>query len=453
MIEIELPDGTIVEFPDGTGEATISQAIQNQFGAPKPFAILPLSEGPDGTIAFDSNAGVIGAVKDALTLPGDVATGRADPMSDKGIARTLGLAVVASPINPAVRSGSGVIPGAKRAVRRSVPAAPTSDVLKSAAKSTFEDLTDADIRYPADRVARAMREASITLEQNGFLRANVPKTFNVLDGLVSPPDDPKAFATFGNLHSARKALSHAGKDFSNPAEQSAARVVRGKLDEFLGSAVPGRQGSIQPERVAKAFREANANYAAGKRSEALEKLLRTTGRRTRSYNSGHNLGNNIRGRVTSFLENQRRSAGFSQDEIGALDQVVTGSASANRMREIGNRLGGGGGIGGTGVGAVGGAAGAALGGAAAGPPGAALGAAAGFAGVQGVGSAARTASNQMTRKAFDQVVDAVRKRSPLYEQMARSAPMQVESSLQNEAVMKAMIAALMERGQALQSSQ
>ena len=36
MIEIEAPDGSIVEFPDGTPDAEIAGAMRRKFGGPEP---------------------------------------------------------------------------------------------------------------------------------------------------------------------------------------------------------------------------------------------------------------------------------------------------------------------------------------------------------------------------------------------------------------------------------
>jgi hypothetical protein len=49
----------------------------------------------------------------AVTLPGDVYAGKVDPLSKEAIERSADLAMVAGPINPAVRSGDLAIPGVK----------------------------------------------------------------------------------------------------------------------------------------------------------------------------------------------------------------------------------------------------------------------------------------------------------------------------------------------------
>lgn len=60
MIEVELPDGSIAEFPDGTPDETITSVLQKQFGAPEQRGSIldPLMQ---GLVPFaDEIAGVIG---------------------------------------------------------------------------------------------------------------------------------------------------------------------------------------------------------------------------------------------------------------------------------------------------------------------------------------------------------------------------------------------------------
>lgn len=91
--------------------------------------MLPISEGPDGKPQFDSNAGIFGIVKDiaksaygGATLPGDVYTGKVDPMSDEAIGRSFDLAQFATPLSVANKS-------------RMVMPAPQSPVARDAAEA------------------------------------------------------------------------------------------------------------------------------------------------------------------------------------------------------------------------------------------------------------------------------------------------------------------------------
>lgn len=52
-------------------------------------SILPFSTFSDGSKHFDSDAGILGAVKRSIMLPGEVAKGEVDPLSDEGLGRAL----------------------------------------------------------------------------------------------------------------------------------------------------------------------------------------------------------------------------------------------------------------------------------------------------------------------------------------------------------------------------
>ena len=97
-IEIEAPDGTIVEFPAGTSDDVIAQAMAAQFGGPdQPAEDLPgLSQREDGTIRTrDTWAGVNEA--QARRYQEDVEAGKIDPRAPEG-----------SPSNPYVIPAGGL---------------------------------------------------------------------------------------------------------------------------------------------------------------------------------------------------------------------------------------------------------------------------------------------------------------------------------------------------------
>lgn len=61
----------------------------------EPFSVLPFREDKEG-IHFDPHAGLLGSIISGITAPGDVVTGKLDPMSDEGIKRAMDLAGVAT---------------------------------------------------------------------------------------------------------------------------------------------------------------------------------------------------------------------------------------------------------------------------------------------------------------------------------------------------------------------
>ena len=107
-------------------------------GEPYSGAILPISRDAEGNTSFDSNAGLLGMVKRAATLVGDIGTGatpvfgQSQTWNPEMLSRASELAALASPVNPAFRAGERVIPGvAKSPLYGHIdPGAPTAIALK-----------------------------------------------------------------------------------------------------------------------------------------------------------------------------------------------------------------------------------------------------------------------------------------------------------------------------------
>jgi len=66
-------------------------------------SILPFTRYSDGSVRFNSNAGIVGAIKSAVSLPGDVLTGKTDPNSMEAIQRSASLAGLS--VFPALEEG------------------------------------------------------------------------------------------------------------------------------------------------------------------------------------------------------------------------------------------------------------------------------------------------------------------------------------------------------------
>lgn len=59
--------------------------------------ILPISTYDDGSVGFDSDSGIVGGIKRAVTLPGQVMRGEVDPRSEEGFKRAFEMAGVVTP--------------------------------------------------------------------------------------------------------------------------------------------------------------------------------------------------------------------------------------------------------------------------------------------------------------------------------------------------------------------
>lgn len=405
-------------------------------------SILPFSRDAEGNVSFDSNAGavgfakdILGSVKNAFMLPGDVYTGKEQVMDANGevrpemIGRSLEFAGTFSPSTPGLRTGTGIVPGETQQVRQSVPAVPSADDLFAEAGRNFDAMRESGVDYASSAVKNTAQAVRSKLEEQGFDAEVAGKTHRILEKLSNPPEN--SVANIKGLHSARKTFGKIAQNFNDPTDQAAAtQAIRG-IDEFIGSDNPASVVAGTASDAASALKAGNANYAAGSRSDTLTGIDRAAGLRADAANSGANTGNAIRQRVTSALLKPKEIAGYSPEEIVALEKIVTGTPVQNATRYVGNLLGGGGGLGQM----LTAAAGAGAGGAAGGSAGAAIGAAAPL----GIGAISKAVSNALTKRALRAADEATRARSPLYEKMKAEAPLEVVRQARTEALIRALL--------------
>ncbi len=401
--------------------------------AEKPYSgsILPFSKGEDGKVRFDSNAGLLGSLKSAVTLPGDVYAGRVDPKSDEGIGRAFDMAGWFGPMSAATRAGERSLFGPKpNMVKDRVPF-PTTDELYSAADDGFAKARGMGVDYNPAAVGKMAQTVGAKLEQGGFIREGSPETFKIIDALSNPPQG--AVAPLDGLLAARSALSKLSVDrAASDRDKAAAVQLLRELETFLQGDVAGSVVAGPAAEASRTVKDAIGNYAAAKRSDKISGIEEMADLRAAANNSGLNGDNQTRQRIISELLARRGgTAGFSPEEIEAFKGVVRGDPVRNTLRGVGNLLGGGGGLGAAVTGGLGAAAGAAATGS---PQGAVLGA-----GLPAIGVIAKMLASKMADKAVSGVDEMVRARSPLYQGRVAAAP----SSAATPQLENALIRALM----------
>lgn len=395
---------------------------------PKERSIMGVLTGSDGGERYQTwperlARGVASGVASAVTLPGDVITGKTPVrdaegnLTDEVIGRSAELAAVASPVSPAARARPGML----RSAGRTKPlSAPSAEQLKAVASRDFEafrksglEIDPAYVRDWAYRVTEELREAGLGPEV-------AKRTNKILARLQNPPRG--AVSTSQDIHALRRTLGELGGNFTRPSEAHAADVIRRSLDGFI-SGLPDDAIVAGSPRAVKPFKDALGNYAASKRSDRITGVEDAAELRASAANSGQNVGNTIRQRIASLLLDQKKSRGFTPDEIRMLEDIVKGSPGANLTRRLGNFLGGGGGLGALVTTGAGAGAGAAIGGLVGGTPGATAGAAIGGMALPAAGATMKSASNALTKGALRAADEVIRRRSPLYENgLAALAP-------------------------------
>lgn len=408
----------------------IGQQAPEKVTEPYSGSILPFSKDEQGNVRFDPKAGILGALLSGATLPGDVYAGRVDPQSEEGLARTIDLATFASPMNPGVRAGDMAVPGVKSALVRREMEPPTAEALKAASSAGYDAARDMGVHYSSDAVKKLVDEIRFQLGQDGIVEIGAPKTYRILDELGAPPEG--STAPLAGLEAARRAFQKSGgRDFANPTDQEAARRVVGRLDDFMGSPDPASVVAGPAAAAGETVAAARGNYAAAKRSERLQGIEDSADLRAAAADSGLNTENALRQRAVSLLQSPKDIAGYSPAERAAIEAVARGTAAANTLRFVGNLLGGGGGLGAVASGAVGGMAGSAFGG----PAGMVMGALS-----PALGLGAKKVAAALARARLNAADEMVRRRSPLYEEMMRGAPLESDVPAWLKPVIQAIIA-------------
>lgn len=398
-------------------------------------SLLPFTRDASG-VHFDSNAGIVGAVKRAFMAPGDAYTGQLQVMDAAGnvtpeaIGRSLEFASTFSPVNPGVGSGDRAIPGILRASRDIIPEAPTAEALKAAGNAGYNQMREMGVDYSSSSIKGLADAIRAGLDEQGFISEVAPQTASVLAKLSNPPEN--SVAPLSSLDAARKAFGKIGGNFQNPSDQAAASIVKNGIDEFILAPPEGSVVAGPSRQAAQVLRDARANTAASYRANTLADTMEAAELQAASANSGQNIGNALRQRAKNILLSDKASAGFNADELAALKSVVNGTAAANTTRFVGNLLGGGGGLGSV----VAGSAGALGAGAASGNP--MVGAIGAL--VPVLGFATKKVSNALTQKGLNAVSEATRMRSPLYEQAAASAGQEVVNPAAKAAIIRALLA-------------
>ncbi len=359
--------------------------------------ILPFSIDEQGKGKFDTDAGIIGSIKRMVTTPGDVMTGKIDMNTEEGLGRALEMSAGMSPVPPSVRAG-------RLGVVEPKVAPPTSQALKEAADQGYTAVREMGVDYSPRAVTQMIGGVKVALEKDGILAELAPTTHSIINKFANPPEG--AVVTVAGLEAARRAAGLAAKDFAKPAEQLAASRLIDEIDKFIAAADPRSVVAGPAAAAGETLVAARANSAAGKRSDSITGIEERADLRAAAANSGRNLDNTIRQRVADVVLDPKKSRGFNADEIAALEKVVLGDGARNALRNVGNMLGGGGGLGAI---VAGGGAGAMSGTMA----GAGIGALVGTA-VPAVGALARLGQNAMARRALNGVDATTRMRSPLY---------------------------------------
>jgi hypothetical protein len=218
--------------------------------------------------------------------------------------------------------------------RRAQQALPTAQDALDAGKAIYRSPQVQGITIPPQAVDKLAQRISATVD--GPAAINSPRTARLAELLSEVPasggsigvDDIKAFRT---------SLNEVRRDAVNPITGTV--TTEGKRAADASKEISGFLRKLSPDLAT-----ADANYAAGMRTKAVERLTKQAELQAGSTYSGGNVNNATRQKLKSLLADERKTGGYSKEELRLLERAVMGTHTGNIARWGGKLLGGGGGM-------------------------------------------------------------------------------------------------------------
>jgi hypothetical protein len=300
--------------------------------------------------------------------------------------------------------------------------APTEKALMDAGGAGYTAGRNSTVAMNGGALTSKMKNFQTGLRKAGQGPVIAPKTNSILDDLQQGIhfSDGKSMSV-GDYISFRQVLQHEAQGTGQEALAATKAIKR--LDNLFDTTSPlNFSGASRAEidHMRTTVKDARENFSAGYRSRTVTNKLTDVEQRANATNSGLNVDNPIRAKMRGLITPDTPSgttragrSGYSADEQREMARINKGSRTINAARDVGNMLGGGGGIGRVVSGGAGGAVGGGIGMLVGGPPGAAVGAAIGGTAAPVVGLGLKLAENAAAKKSMTQLANSVRLRSPL----------------------------------------
>lgn len=338
---------------------------------------------------------------------------------------------------PAQIAGSvagGVAPlglSALRAAPAAIPA-PSRGMVGLAGDSAYAQGRNVDAAISPQVIDQIVQRSRNDLYNRSITPRLAPEAHDTLDNLAATAAAGGALDMKG-LSALRQELSQVRQ--AGGHNSAAGNAIGTALDDTIADLGNFRpigtpynpanyvtRGTVQDVQDAAAhFRRGDQHYASAMRDDLVTGKIDTATLKAATEHSGMNLDNKLRSQIASILQSDELRQGFSAPEIAAMREIAHGSNGANALRQLGNRLGGGGGFVSTAL--------AAAGAAAAGPLGA-------LAGLSGHG--VRMVANANTLRKAQELSNMVRMRSPIGQSIVQPTRPRLPQGLPTAALLRAL---------------
>jgi plasmid stabilization system protein ParE len=371
-IEIELPDGTVLEAPDGADPSTVAKAYMAKQSKPKKPGFLEaarLTMSPNtrarfgaGEAALSVATGMVStplnhfwnAGMEAMELPTGEPVGTYQPRTPEGQAALSGVgkAMEATGLpwlmnkgldlenpDPAVRASGnaiaglmGVIPGigTAKSLKAGRAAIPTRPEIKAASSAAYKRAEQSGGMLPQSDLGGFVQQAEKMLGGEAFDKGLHPNTLAALTRLYEDASNPQiAGHSVQGAEVLRRVIASAEtKALKSPDGADDARLA-GKLlddfDDFVEQQLPTSSAE---------YRQARTLWNVQRKSQDIEQLFERAQNQAGQF-SVSGMENALRTQFKQLADNPRRFRRFSEDERSAILKVVRGGPVQHSLRLLG----------------------------------------------------------------------------------------------------------------------
>lgn len=233
-----------------------------------------------------------------------------------------------APLSASVVKNTGksfVTSGAKKLLKES---APTIEGLKETARKVYKHIDDLGAVVDTRRVGRLSKQLHESVVKEGFDTDLHPKVSVALKRFAETDGKDLSLSEIDILRKkARNAVSSL-----DPDEQRLGKILVNKIDDFLDNLKPKDFKRGASNEVGYLYKDARQLWSRAKKAELLEEAF------TKANLQASGFENGIRVQLRSILNNKKKRAGFTTEEIKVMQQVVKGGGLENTAKMLG-RLG------------------------------------------------------------------------------------------------------------------
>lgn len=298
-------------------------------------------EGAKGRVpsAAGRITGEIGATLPTLMLPGGVlAQGAAsgglttDSSDPRGIATDMGLGAVGGKVGEFL---GGTAARGVSALLGKVPAAPTTEALKDAARAAYKQADNSGMIISGNAMRDLTQNIESDLADKGVDATLHPKAVAAYSRIANAATDPKTGGniTLKGLETLRRVAGQAAMG-TDPADKFMGHAIQDHIDDFVDALGPQHViGNLDPDAL-DALSNARSLWKTASKSDIIDRAM------TKAENSASNLtqGDAENAQRTAFRQianNPKVFGKFNPDEQAAILQVVRGGPMSNAMRQLG----------------------------------------------------------------------------------------------------------------------